>query len=150
MALSENKEISKRINDLGSLANAWTSYYGTNYNIFGSINLIENLKLLLDIFYNTNINEKSVELIKECVESMKDKKVLERLFDSAKKTINTYLNNFYDDLTSQINLYYQREFDTIEDIETLRENINAVTIDEVIKLNEKISLSTIYLLKGDN
>ena len=63
---------------------------------------------------------------------------------------NTYLNNFYDDLTSQINLYYQREFDTIEDIETLRENINAVTIDEVIKLNEKISLSTIYLLKGDN
>ena len=94
--------------------------------------------------------EKTVELIKECVESMKDKKILERLFDSAKKTINTYLNNFYDDLTSQINLYYQREFDNIEDIETLRENINAVTIDEVIKLNEKISLSTIYLLKGDN
>ena len=57
MALSENEEISKRINDLGSLANAWTSYYGTNYNIFGSINLRENLKLLLDIFYNTNINE---------------------------------------------------------------------------------------------
>ena len=53
MALSENPEISKRINDLGSLANAWTSYDGTNYNIFGSINLIENLKLLLDIFYNT-------------------------------------------------------------------------------------------------
>ena len=62
----------------------------------------------------------------------------------------TYLNNYYDDLTAQINQYYQREFDTIEDIETLRENINAVTIDEVIKLNEKISLSTIYLLKGDN
>ena len=57
MALSENKEISKRINDLGSLANAWTNYRGTNYNIFGSINLIENLKLLLDIFYNTNIDE---------------------------------------------------------------------------------------------
>ena len=94
--------------------------------------------------------EKSVELIKECVESMKDKKVLERLFDSAKKTINTYLNNYYDDLTAQINQYYQREFDTIEDIETLRENINKVTIDEVIKLNDKISLSTIYLLKGDN
>ena len=94
--------------------------------------------------------EKSVELIKECVESMKDKKVLERLFDSAKKTINTYLNNYYDDLTAQINQYYQREFDTVEDVETIRENINKVTIDEVIKLNDKISLSTIYLLKGDN
>lgn len=94
--------------------------------------------------------DETVKLIKECVESMKDKKVLERLFDSAKKTINTYLNNYYDDLTSQINLYYQREFDTLDDIEVLREKINSVTIDEVIKLNEKISLSTIYLLKGDN
>ncbi len=61
MALSENKEISKRINDLGSLANAWTSYYGTNYNIFGSTNILENIRLLFDIFYNTNINEKCVE-----------------------------------------------------------------------------------------
>ena len=61
MALSENKEISKRINDLGSLANAWTSYYGTNYNIFGSLNLEENIRLLLDIFYNIDINDKCVE-----------------------------------------------------------------------------------------
>ena len=61
MALSENKEITKRINELGSLANAWTNYDGTNYNIFGSINLKENLRILLDIFYNTNINEKNVE-----------------------------------------------------------------------------------------
>lgn len=61
MALSENEDFSKRINKLGSLANAWTSYDGTNYNIFGSINIRENLKLLLDIFYNIDINEKSVE-----------------------------------------------------------------------------------------
>ncbi len=77
MALSENKEISKRINELGSLANAWTSYYGTNYNIFGSVNLIENLKLLLDIFYNTDINEKNVEeekgIIGEEIDMYKDK-----------------------------------------------------------------------------
>lgn len=94
--------------------------------------------------------EKTVELIKECVESMKDKNTIERLFTSAKKTINTFLNNYYDDVTAQINTYYQREFDSVEDIETLRENIEKVTIDEVINLNDKISLSTIYLLKGDN
>lgn len=94
--------------------------------------------------------EKSVELIKKCVESMSDKKSIERLFDSAKKTINTYLNNYYDDLSLQINSYYDKEFEDIEDIETLRENVNNVTIDEVIKLNDKIKLSTIYLLKGDN
>lgn len=76
MALSENEEISKRINDLGSLANAWTSYYGTNYNIFGSINPKENLKLLLDIFYNTDINEKNVDeekgIIGEEIDMYKD------------------------------------------------------------------------------
>lgn len=94
--------------------------------------------------------EKTVELIKECVESMKDKKVVERLFLSAKKTINTYLNNYYDDMTSQINNYYINEFETIEDIEITREKIESVTIDEIIELNNKISLSTIYMLKGDN
>lgn len=76
MALSENKEISERINSLGSLANAWTNYHGTNYNIFGSINLIENLKLLLDIFYNTDINEKCVNeekgIIGEEIDMYKD------------------------------------------------------------------------------
>ena len=61
MALSENPNISKRINELGSLANAWTSYYGTNYNLFGSINPIENLKLLLDIFYNTMNSENRMQ-----------------------------------------------------------------------------------------
>lgn len=94
--------------------------------------------------------EKSVELIKECVNLMKDKTTLERLFVSAKKTINTYLNNYYDDSAAQINKYYYDQFMQSEDIETYRNNINEVTIDEVLKLNEKISLSTIYLLKGDN
>ena len=94
--------------------------------------------------------EKTVELIKECVNMMKDEKILKRLFESAKKTINTYLNNYYDDVVSQINKYYYDQFDENEDIETYRESINNVTLDEVIKLNEKISLSTIYLLEGDN
>ncbi len=89
MALSENEEISRRINDLGSLANAWTSYYGTNYNIFGSINLKENLRLLLDIFYNTDINEKNVEeekgIIGEEIDMYKDQidgYIYHRLFDN--------------------------------------------------------------------
>ena len=95
MALSENKEISKRINDLGSLANAWTSYYGTNYNIFGSINLIENLKLLLDIFYNININEKSVNeekgIIGEEIDMYKDQ--IDALLYS--KLFNNLFHNSY-------------------------------------------------------
>ena len=98
MALSENKEISKRINDLGSLANAWTNYKGTNYNLFGSINIKENLKLLLDIFYNTDINEKCVEeekgIIGEEIDMYKDEinslmycKIFKNLFH------NSYVKN---------------------------------------------------------
>jgi len=94
--------------------------------------------------------ELSVKLIKECVEKMKDKKEVERLFESAKKTINTYLNNYYDDLSLQINEHYQKEFELLEDVETLRKEINKVTIDEVIDLNKKIKLSIVYLVKGDN
>lgn len=99
---------------------------------------------------NKNNYDKTVQLIKECMEMMKDEKVLKRLFESAKKTINTYLNNYYDDVVSQVNKYYYGQFEQSEDIETYRENVNKVTIDEVIKLNEKITLSTIYLLEGDN
>ena len=94
MALSENPEISKRINDFGSLANAWTSYYGTNYNIFGSINIIENLKLLLDIFYNTDINEKNddeekgiigeeIDMYKDKIDSMISSSLFNNLFNKS-------------------------------------------------------------------
>ena len=90
MALSENASISKRINELGSLANAWTNYYGTNYNIFGSINLIENLKLLLDIFYNTDINEKCVD---------EEKGIIGEEIDMYKDEINSLMyNNLFNNL----------------------------------------------------
>lgn len=76
MALSENIEVSKRINELGSLANAWTSYRGTNYNIFGSINIEENLKILLELFYHPDITDESVEkekgIIGEEIDMYKD------------------------------------------------------------------------------
>lgn len=98
---------------------------------------------------NKDNYEKTIDLVKKCVDGMNSKKVIERLFDSAKKTINTFLNNYYDDSVAQINNYYLKEFETIDDIETLRENINNVTIDEVIEFNKKVKLSCIYMLKGE-
>lgn len=155
MALSENKEISKRINDLGSLANAWTSYYGTNYNIFGSINLIENLKLLLDIFYNTNITEKSVEeekgiigeeidMYKDQIDSLMYTKLFDNLFnksyskhtvvgereDIAKITAKS-LNNVYNDYYVPNNTFIvvTGNFDIEEVMTTIKEYMK--------KLNQK-------------
>ena len=98
MALSENEEISKRINDLGCLANAWTNYQGTNYNLFGSGNIIESLNLLLDIFYNTDINEKNVEeekgIIGEEIDMYKDN-INSLMFTHLYNNLfhNSYVNN---------------------------------------------------------
>ncbi len=116
----------------------------------GSYVTIYNPSLTIYAGINKKNYEKTIELIKKCVEDMNDEKVLKRLFESAKKLINTYLNNYYDDAIAQINRYYTLEFETLEDIETTREKINEVTIDEVIELNKKIHLNTIYMLKGDN
>lgn len=155
MALSENKEISKRINDLGSLANAWTSYYGTNYNIFGSINLIENLKLLLDIFYNTNITEKSVEeekgiigeeidMYKDQIDSLMYTKLFDNLFNKSyckhtvvgerediEKITAKSLNNVYNDYYVPNNTFIvvTGNFDTEEVMTTIKEYMK--------KLNQK-------------
>ena len=93
--------------------------------------------------------EKTIELIKKCVDCMNNKEMVSRLFDDSKKTINTYLNTYYDDENSQINYYYTGNYEHNEDVEELRENINKVTIDEVIELNNKIHLDTIYFMKGE-
>ena len=115
---------------------SYVSKYNPSLTIYAGIN-------------KDNYN-KTIELIKKCVEDMSNKKKVKRLFDSAKKTINTYLNSYYDDVVSQVNTYYNREFEYSEDVEECRERINEVTIEEVLELNKKIKLSTIYMLRGDN
>lgn len=154
MALSENKEISKRINDLGSLANAWTSYYGTNYNIFGSINLIENLKLLLDIFYNTNITEKSVneekgiigeeiDMYKDQIDSLMYSKLFDNLFtksyskhtvvgereDIAKitaKSLNEIYNDYY--VPNNTFIIVTGNFDIDEVMDTIKDYMKNIKV----------------------
>lgn len=154
MALSENKEISKRINELGSLANAWTSYYGTNYNIFGSINLIENLKLLLDIFYNTNITEKAVneekgiigeeiDMYKDQIDSLIYSKLFDNLFNKTyckhtvvgerediEKITADSLNQIYKDYYVPNNTFIvvTGNFDIDEVMTTIKEYMNNIKV----------------------
>ncbi len=174
MALSENEEISKRINDLGSLANAWTSYYGTNYNIFGSINLRENLKLLLDIFYNTNINEKNVEeekgIIAEEIDMYKDQldgllsqKLFNNLFHESyvkntvlgersdiEKITAKHLNQIYKDFYATNNTFIVvcGDFDENEVLEDIKEYMKNVKVKKtsVPKRIKKKDLPTVSAL----
>ncbi len=154
MALSENKEISKRINELGSLANAWTSYNGTNYNIFGSINIKENLILLLDIFYNTDINPKNVEeekgIIGEEIDMYKDKinsymisELFKNLFNTSyvkntvvgersdiakitSKSLNKIYNDFY--ISNNTFITVCGNFDENDIMNTIKEYMNKLNL----------------------
>lgn len=64
------------INNLGSFANAYTSYSGTNYNMFGSEDIIKNLNILLDLVLSPKITEKNVtsekSIINEEIDTYKD------------------------------------------------------------------------------
>lgn len=61
MNFNNNKKIFNRLNEIGSFPNAYTTYDITNYNIFGTTNIEENILLLCDIVFNPIINKENVE-----------------------------------------------------------------------------------------
>ncbi len=61
MDFTKNKDAMEKINELGSIVNAYTTYNGTNYNIFGHTDIIKNLELLFDRVFKANIKEEDVE-----------------------------------------------------------------------------------------
>lgn len=131
MALSENLDISRRINSLGSLANAWTNYYGTNYNLFGSIDIMENLRLLLDIFYNIDINEKCVN---------EEKGIIGEEIDMYKDQINSLL--YYKLFDNLFNKSYVKNSVTGE-----REDIEKITAKSLNKVyNDYYSCNNTFII----
>lgn len=93
--------------------------------------------------------EKAIKLIDEVINKMKDRKVIESLFNTTKENINTSLNNFYDSELTMLEHYYKKEFKNIDDIELRREKYMNVTIDDILKLSKKIHKNITYLLEGD-
>lgn len=61
MDFTKNKCAAKKINELGSMVNAYTTYNGTNYNIFGTEDILTNLTLLFDRVFKANIKKEDVE-----------------------------------------------------------------------------------------
>ncbi len=61
MDFTKNESASKALSEYGSLVNAYTTYNGTNYNLFGKEAIIENMTLLFDRVFKANIKEEDVE-----------------------------------------------------------------------------------------
>lgn len=61
MDFTKNKKAMKQISEYGSLVNAYTTYNGTNYNIFGNEKILDNMKLLFDAVFKAQIKKEDVE-----------------------------------------------------------------------------------------
>ncbi len=82
MDFTKNKKAMAMINHLGSMPNAYTMHDITNYNIFGSIDLIKNLELLLDRVFKPEIKEKDV---------ISEKGIISEEIDMEQDNLNTVL-----------------------------------------------------------
>ena len=61
MDFTKNKKAMEEINGFGSFVNAYTTYNGTNYNIYGYDNIKENMRLLFDRVFKAEIKPEDVE-----------------------------------------------------------------------------------------
>lgn len=121
MNFTGRKKLERRINELGIYANAYTSFEVTNYNFFGSNNIIESLKLLLDLFYNTKINDQNVEKEKGII-TEEYKMYIDnpnfRINRQVMKNVlkNSYLNDILVGTEEEINKITAKELNNIYDL----------------------------------
>lgn len=118
------------------------------YNISSYINRY-NPSLTIYSGINKDNKEKAINIIKECVLSLKNKALIDTLLDAARHNIETSLNSYYDDLIGQINNVYMNEFASVLDIESYRSKLLEVGSDDIVNLAKRLKLSVIYFMKGE-
>lgn len=62
MDFTKNVDAVNKINELGSIVNAYTTYKGTNYNLYGVEDIYTNMGLLFDRVFKANIKKEDVEM----------------------------------------------------------------------------------------
>lgn len=62
MDFTKNVDAMNKINELGSIVNAYTTYKGTNYNLYGVEDIYTNMDLLFDRVFKANIKKEDVEM----------------------------------------------------------------------------------------
>lgn len=62
MDFTKNVDAMNKINELGSIVNAYTTYKGTNYNLYGVEDIYTNMRLLFDRVFKANIKKEDVEM----------------------------------------------------------------------------------------
>lgn len=131
----EHEEEFEVINNLGSFANAYTSYNGTNYNIFGSEDIIKNLNILLDLVFNPKITEKNVN---------SEKSIINEEIDTYKDDIITFM---YEQIKQ--NLFFKSY--PIYNVLGEKSDIKKITSDSLKKIyNDFYNLNNMFIVITGN
>lgn len=87
MGLEDEKQIT-RLESLGSSPNAYTTFYGTTYNIYGSQNILKNIEVIFDAVFNFKVADKSIE---------NEKKIISEEIDMGDDDVYIELNKIVND-----------------------------------------------------
>ncbi len=92
--------------------------------------------------------DKTISLIKDSIESMKNPNVIKKLIQNAKKTLEIAYNDFYDNILKIIDYYYLNELSPWPSIEERRKIVEQITVEEICEIANKIEIKSIFLLEG--
>lgn len=117
------------------------------YSIGANSMLLDRL-VIVTAGIDANSFDKTVELIRQCLEEMKTGNFDT---DDIKKAKTVYINGCREMLDSPISIlnnFISKEYLNVDLIEEKMKKIKKVTKEMVIELGKKIHIDTIYLLKG--
>jgi len=117
------------------------------YYIFSSANKLDNL-LLICSGINKDAYAKTLQLIKEEMENIKNGKFTEEDLEKAKMQYVAAMEEIYDSPNQIISAYYATALLGIDPPEERKQKIKEVTYQDIMKVAEKIEIDTIHLLKG--
>lgn len=117
------------------------------YYIFSSANKLDNL-LLICSGINKDAYEKALQLIKEEMDNIKNKKFTEEDLEKAKMQYISAMEEIYDSPTQIISAYYATALLGIDPPEERKQKIKEVNYEDILKVAEKIEIDTIHLLRG--
>ena len=119
------------------------------YNISSSYSIISNL-LIIKAGIDAKNYKKTVELIKQCMDKIKNGEFLEEDIEKAKIIYKNSCIEMLDSPRNIIDNYLSHEYLKTDLMEDRIKKIDNVTKEEVISLAQKIKINTIYMLEGED
>lgn len=118
------------------------------YSISSSYSIISNF-LVISADISAKNYDKTVKLIEDTVQCMKNGEFDDKELDKAKIIYKNSCIEIMDSPASIINIYSSHEYLNSDLLEERMKKIDMVTKDMVISLANKIHIHTIYMLEGD-